>query len=91
MFSHIAIQLEKLRSSPDTSPDSACEDLMIALEQCHAKGFLWKSIGMCNDPKDQLAACLRSERYKTQSSNRNGVADKKSKIREKWREIDENS
>lgn len=52
---------------------------------------MWKSLGLCNDPKEKLAACLRAERWKTQSSNRNGVADKHSKIRQKWKEIDENS
>lgn len=64
---------------------------MDALEECHAKGFMWKSLGMCNEAKDQLSACLRAERYKTQSLNRNSVQDKQSKIRQKWKEIDENS
>ncbi|KAK4193536.1 cytochrome c oxidase biogenesis protein Cmc1-like protein [Podospora australis] len=74
-----------------TKDNVACKDLMIALDQCHAKGFLWKSMGMCNDAKDQLAACLRAERFKTQKFNRAGVKDKKAQIREAWREIDENS
>jgi COX assembly protein 2 len=64
---------------------------MIALEECHAKGFMWKATGMCNDAKQQLAACLRSERSKSQSVNRNDVQDKRSKIRQKWKEIEENS
>ena len=74
-----------------TQPEPACEQLMYALEACHARGFMWKSLGLCNDSKDKLAACLRAERWKTQSSNRNGVAGKQSKIRQKWKEIDENS
>ncbi|KAK4168537.1 cytochrome c oxidase biogenesis protein Cmc1-like protein [Cladorrhinum sp. PSN259] len=74
-----------------TKDNLACEDLMVALEECHAKGFVWKSMGMCNDQKELLAACLKTERYKMQATNRNGVADKKDKIRQKWKEIDENS
>jgi COX assembly protein 2 len=68
-----------------------CEQVMIALEECHAKGFLWKAAGMCNDAKTQLVDCLRSERVKNQSLNRDGVQDKKARIRQKWKEIDENS
>jgi COX assembly protein 2 len=64
---------------------------MVALEQCHARGFIWKAAGMCNDPKEQLAACLRAERSKTQKFNRNDTEDKRAKVRQKWREIDENS
>lgn len=64
---------------------------MLALEECHAKGFVWKATGMCNDAKKQLVNCLRSERSKNQNSNRSGAEDKKDRIRQKWREIDENS
>ncbi|KAK0748198.1 cytochrome c oxidase biogenesis protein Cmc1-like protein [Apiosordaria backusii] len=74
-----------------TKDNVACKDLMIALDQCHMRGFLWKSMGMCNDAKDELSACLRAERWKTQSFNRSGVADKKDKIRQAWKEVDENS
>jgi COX assembly protein 2 len=64
---------------------------MVALEACHARGFMWKSLGLCNDTKDKLAACLRMERSKSQTSNRGGVQDKQAKVRQQWREIDENS
>jgi len=64
---------------------------MTALEECHARGFIWKSMGNCNDIKTELTACLRAERYKHQSFNRVNVADKKDVIRQKWKEIDENS
>ncbi len=62
-----------------------------ALEACHARGFMWKSLGLCNDAKEKLAACLRLERSKTQSTNRTNVQDKQSRVRQKWKEIDENS
>lgn len=64
---------------------------MIALEECHAKGFVWKAAGMCNDAKEQLVKCLKAERAKSQDLNRSGVQDKKTRIRQKWKEIDENS
>ncbi|KAL2165172.1 hypothetical protein VTH06DRAFT_468 [Thermothelomyces fergusii] len=74
-----------------TKDNAGCEQLMAALEECHAKGFLWKAVGMCNDAKQQLTECLRAERLKNQSLNRNSVQDKRSRIRQKWKEIDENS
>ena len=64
---------------------------MNALEECHAKGFMWKAMGMCNDAKQNLVDCLRAERLKSQSSNRNNVQDKKARVRQLWKEIDENS
>ncbi|GAB1310417.1 COX assembly mitochondrial protein [Madurella fahalii] len=74
-----------------TKDNTGCEQVMIALEECHAKGFIWKAAGMCNDAKTQLAECLRAERAKNQGSNRGSVQDKKERIRQKWKEIDENS
>ncbi|KAK5663299.1 hypothetical protein OQA88_3727 [Cercophora sp. LCS_1] len=74
-----------------TKNNIGCTEVMNALEECHAKGFLWKSMGMCNDAKADLVACLKAERWKTQSSNRSSVADKKDRIRQKWKEIEENS
>ncbi|KAM7196108.1 Cytochrome c oxidase biogenesis protein Cmc1 like domain containing protein [Naviculisporaceae sp. PSN 640] len=74
-----------------TKDNAACETLMVALEECHAKGFMWKSMGMCNDAKEELSACLRLERWRRQSKNRNSVQDSKDAIRRGWKEIDENS
>lgn len=74
-----------------TVANSGCEQVMLALEECHAKGFMWKAAGMCNNTKKQLVACLRAERTKSQDLNRSGVEDKRTRIRQKWKEIDENS
>ncbi|KAL2199248.1 hypothetical protein P885DRAFT_30498 [Corynascus similis CBS 632.67] len=74
-----------------TKDNTGCEQVMAALEECHAKGFVWKAAGMCNDAKQQLAECLRAERSRNQDLNRTSVQDKRSKIRQKWKEIDENS
>jgi COX assembly protein 2 len=64
---------------------------MVALEECHARGFLWKSMGMCSNAKTELGKCLKAERSKHQTANRDAVADKKERIRQLWKEIDENS
>lgn len=64
---------------------------MVALEECHDRGFLWKSMGMCNDAKQALNLCLKAERLKRVDANRNNAQDKKTKIRNMWKDIDENS
>ena len=57
---------------------------MTALDECHARGFLWKSLGMCSEAKDRVTLCLRAERLKRTAANRQ-------KIRKAWDEIDANS
>lgn len=64
---------------------------MNALEECHARGFMWKSLGMCNNTKKQLSQCLRAERSRHQDANRSRTTDKNGKVRQMWKEIDENS
>jgi COX assembly protein 2 len=64
---------------------------MVALEQCHAQGFMWKAMGMCNDAKEALSVCLRAERLKMQHANRDQRSERKDKVRQMWKEIDENS
>ncbi len=48
-------------------------------------------MGMCNTLKDDLSKCLRAERVRSQKANRTAAQEKKDKIRQAWREIDENS
>lgn len=64
---------------------------MVALEECHNRGFLWKSMGMCNSSKEALSACLRAERRKRQDHNRDKTQSKTDAVRQKWKDIDENS
>jgi COX assembly protein 2 len=64
---------------------------MVALEECHAKGFMWKAMGMCNGEKEALSKCLKAERVKMQNANRSSRSEKKEKIKQIWKEIDENS
>ncbi len=70
---------------------TGCEEIIVAFEECHAKGFLWRSMGMCNDAKRALSQCLRQERQRNQTQNRTTDQEKKEKIKALWKEIDENS
>ena len=45
-----------------TNDNKACEEVMDILDECHARGFLWKSLGMCNDAKTAVNKCLRAQR-----------------------------
>jgi COX assembly protein 2 len=69
----------------------ACEDLIAALEECHARGLLWKSMGMCGGAKDQLSKCLKGERTKQLAVNQSSSGEKKQKIKQLWEEVDRNS
>lgn len=64
---------------------------MDALEECHARGFLWKSIGMCNDLKREVNKCLRAERLERTAHNREQAKERRQKMQAVWAEIDANS
>ncbi|KAI1640316.1 cytochrome c oxidase biogenesis protein Cmc1-like protein [Biscogniauxia mediterranea] len=74
-----------------TKDNIACEDVMNALEECHARGFLWKAMGMCSDAKDKLTLCLRAERVKRTAIHREAAKTKRDRVKQMWAEIDENS
>lgn len=64
---------------------------MNALEECHARGFLWKSMGMCSEAKRAVNRCLRSERLERTKQNREVAKEKRAKIEKVWAEIDAES
>ena len=64
---------------------------MNALEECHARGFLWKAAGMCNNLKRDVNKCLRAERLDRTASNREDAKEKRQKMKAMWAEIDANS
>lgn len=64
---------------------------MSALEECHARGFLWKSLGMCSGLKTEVNKCLRAERLERTARNREEAKVKNQKIKAVWAEIDANS
>ena len=64
---------------------------MTALDECHARGFLWKTMGMCTNLKTEVNKCLRAERLERTAHNREQAKVKREKIKAVWAEIDANS
>jgi len=61
------------------------------LEECHAKGFLWKAIGSCNQEKRDLNKCLRSARLERTAMNREKAKVARAKVQAEWKDIEANS
>ncbi|KAF2662912.1 UPF0287-domain-containing protein [Lophiostoma macrostomum CBS 122681] len=68
-----------------------CADVIAALDECHARGFLWKTFGNCTDAKHKVNMCLRAQRLERTRLNREAAREKRKHIEEGWAEIDENS
>lgn len=64
---------------------------MTALEECHARGFMWKAIGMCSDTKRQVNKCLRAERLERTAINREEAKQKREHVKKVWADIEANS
>ncbi|EHK40915.1 uncharacterized protein TrAtP1_004296 [Trichoderma atroviride] len=64
-----------------------CEDIIAALEECHAKGFMHKATGACNDEKRLVDKCLREARSAKQAENRTAARAKRDKLKEQQREL----
>jgi COX assembly protein 2 len=65
---------------------------MTALDECHAKGFLHKALGNCNDIKVDVNKCLSAERYQRAKRNRDEARSNRRRIEEIWakeRELDQ--
>jgi COX assembly mitochondrial protein 2 len=59
---------------------------MFALDECHARGFLWKALGQCNDIKRDVNRCLGAERAKRAKLNRDQAREKRERIEKIWAE-----
>jgi COX assembly protein 2 len=70
---------------------TGCEEVMNALDECHARGFLFKAIGGCNKAKTAVNRCLRAERLDRTKGNREKAKIEKAKREAAWAEIDANS
>lgn len=68
-----------------------CEEVMNALDECHARGFLYKAVGGCNSQKTAVNKCLRAERMKAIAKNREKAKEQKEKREKLWKEVDANS
>ncbi|KAJ5519952.1 hypothetical protein N7463_000405 [Penicillium fimorum] len=81
-----------MHSHLHTSYNANCEEIMTALDECHAKGFLHKVIGSCNDIKRDVNKCLSGERYERAKRNRDDARSNRRRIEEIWakeRELDQ--
>ncbi|KAJ5305986.1 hypothetical protein N7508_005001 [Penicillium antarcticum] len=61
-----------------------CEEIMTALDECHAKGFIHKAIGSCNDIKRDVNKCLSGERYERAKRNRDQARGNRKRVEEIW-------
>ena len=68
-----------------------CEEVMNALDECHARGFLFKAIGGCNKAKHAVNMCLRAERLDRTKENREKARMARAKREALWAEVDANS
>jgi COX assembly protein 2 len=67
-----------------------CADVVAALDECHARGFLWKVTGHCTEAKYAVNMCLRAQRLDRTAKNREAAKEKRAKIKEVWAELDAN-
>ncbi|OJZ92498.1 hypothetical protein ASPFODRAFT_39875 [Aspergillus luchuensis CBS 106.47] len=79
---HTPHQAPKLTFPPSTD----CEEIMTALDECHARGFIHKALGGCNDVKRDVNKCLAAERYARAKRNRDEAKEKRKKIERIWAE-----
>lgn len=57
---------------------------MTALDECHARGFLHKALGNCNDIKREVNKCLSAERYDRAKRNREEARSNRRRIEDVW-------
>lgn len=62
---------------------------MSALDECHARGFLYKAVGGCNDIKREVNKCLSGERQKKSTRNRETSLERRARIEAVWAKMDE--
>lgn len=62
---------------------------MTALDECHARGFLFKAVGGCNSIKTEVNKCLASERGKKSQRNRETGLERRARIEAVWKQFDE--
>lgn len=71
-----------MHSHLDKAENLPCIDIINAFEECHARGFLYKSAGMCSDLKRDLNKCLWAQRQKRASDNRAEARARRDKIKQ---------
>ncbi|KAJ4287236.1 hypothetical protein N0V90_012634 [Kalmusia sp. IMI 367209] len=68
-----------------------CADVIAALDECHARGFMHKVFGNCTDAKYKVNMCLRAQRLERTRLNREAAKEKRQHIEKVWADIDANS
>ncbi|KAF2674572.1 UPF0287-domain-containing protein [Microthyrium microscopicum] len=74
-----------------TKDNVGCEEVMYALEACHARGFLYSALNGCADAKRDLNKCLRAARLARTRENYEKTKEKNIKVKSAWADIDANS
>ena len=64
---------------------------MQALDECHARGFLYRAFGNCNNAKHAVNMCLRAERLERTRKNREEAKIRRAKTEAAWAQIDKES
>ncbi|KAF1995875.1 UPF0287-domain-containing protein [Amniculicola lignicola CBS 123094] len=72
-----------------TESNKSCAEVIAALDECHAKGFLWKVTGNCTLAKHDVNMCLRGLRLERTRLNREEARKKREKIEKIWAEIED--
>lgn len=80
---------QKNKPPPSLTRYPDCADVVAALEECHARGFLWKVAGNCTDAKYKVNMCLRGLRLERTKQNREAAREKREHIKKVWAELDE--
>ncbi|KAL2007985.1 hypothetical protein VTN00DRAFT_7967 [Thermoascus crustaceus] len=75
-----------MHSHLHTPENANCEAIMTALDECHARGFLWKALGNCNDIKRDVNKCLGAERFERAKRNREKARENRRRIERIWAE-----
>lgn len=57
---------------------------MNALDECHARGFLYKALGNCNDIKRDVNKCLAEQRYMRAKENRDHAKERRKRVEKLW-------
>ncbi|EAS33713.3 uncharacterized protein CIMG_04737 [Coccidioides immitis RS] len=75
-----------MHSHLHTKDNINCEEIMNALDECHARGFLYKAVGGCNEVKREVNRCLGAERFKRAKKNRDTARENRSRIEQIWKD-----
>lgn len=65
---------------------AACADVIAALDECHARGFLHRAVGNCNKAKHAVNMCLREQRLERMRLNREKAKESRAKVEKVWAE-----